>query len=54
MKLANVFDLIHGRNTGDYADVVDPASRKTIILGLNVFPPRINRVDAVKALKTVR
>lgn len=51
MKLVKA-QLTDGYGDKKYKKVVDSDERKTKILGLNVFPNRICRTDAVRVLKT--
>jgi hypothetical protein len=51
MKLVKA-ELTNGYGDKKYKKVVDSKNRKTKILGLNIFPNRICRADAIKVLKT--
>lgn len=51
LKLVDA-QLVKGYGDRKFAKVVDNPTRKTKILGLNVFPNRICRSDAITVLKT--
>jgi hypothetical protein len=52
MKLIKA-EKTRGRDDGKYTNSVDKKTRLTRLLGLNVFPTRICRSDAIKVVKSV-